>query len=42
METKKIRKISYYRIYIKKFKSVTVGNSVDDKLTLPYLVNDEK
>ncbi|ASU14503.1 hypothetical protein CIB43_00612 [Mesomycoplasma hyopneumoniae] len=32
----------YYRLYIKKFKSVTFDNSVEDKLALSYLVNNEK
>ncbi|MDF9628021.1 hypothetical protein Q4497_02145 [Mesomycoplasma ovipneumoniae] len=41
-EIRKSRKISYYRIYIKKYKSATFDNSVEDKLALPYLVNNEK
>ncbi|AJR12273.1 Subtilase family [Mesomycoplasma dispar] len=38
----KAEKSGYYRLYIKKFKSVTFDNSVEDKLALSYLVNNEK
>ncbi|WP_404924160.1 S8 family serine peptidase [Mesomycoplasma hyopneumoniae] len=38
----KAKESGYYRLYIKKFKSVTFDNSVEDKLALSYLVNNEK
>ncbi|ASU14235.1 hypothetical protein CIB43_00333 [Mesomycoplasma hyopneumoniae] len=38
----KAEKSGYYRLYIKKFKSATFDNSVEDKLALSYLVNNEK
>ncbi len=38
----KTKESSYYRLYVKKFKSVTFDNSVEDKLALSYLVNNEK
>ncbi|ATP59768.1 S8 family serine peptidase [Mesomycoplasma dispar] len=37
----KAEKSGYYRLYVKKFKSVTFDNSVEDKLALSYLVNNE-
>ncbi|WP_069096732.1 hypothetical protein [Mesomycoplasma ovipneumoniae] len=37
----KAEKSGYYRIYIKKFKSSTFDNPVEDKLALSYLVDDE-
>ncbi|MXR34019.1 serine protease, partial [Mycoplasma hyopneumoniae] len=38
----KAKESGYYRLYIKKFKSVTFDNSVEDKLALSFLVNNEK
>ncbi|MDO6829570.1 S8 family serine peptidase [Mesomycoplasma ovipneumoniae] len=37
----KAEKSGHYRLYVHKFKSVTFDNSVEDKLALSYLVNNE-